>query len=374
MKVSIQEQGNKEYPSPRRHWKSMGALKYARDNALRIARDDFKQRYSSGAPPRQLMSDLHLGHEHVSFFINHLESILNDLPRGFYAIEIGAGTGIHAALLAAHGAGNVVATEYSWDDTTPHSAENAHTMYRLTQLHPALNSVYELVRDSSLTVTGVRFSPILHFVCADGRSLPFPDEITDFAYTINCLEHIHDLSSVFGEIERIVKFGGSFFASAQPLFFSAYGHHLADIFPLPWGHLLWERDELIDLVMKETDITRGWRNGNTLTRNRVEAILDECLNYVTPAEIRNSLRKGTWRVKGWSDITCPEDESLAREIRLFDAIKGIPAENIFLVGIHFHLQKVRSGRGIRLALRTSHIIRHRYRPLINFIKGFIRKA
>lgn len=348
---------------PTRLWRSPKALERARNVALRVARQALARRREAGGVQPLAMESHHEGSLHLEAFERHLRPLISTLPPKFRALEVGAGMGWHAALIAAHSEGRVLATEITWPSDSPHKVENAHTFHRMMKRAPALANVIELGREPSGELVGVHFGPRIGLACASGHALPVADEALDFVYSINCLEHIPAVGRALDEAARVLREGGIHFATTQPLFFSAQGGHLEDLFPIPWGHLLWESEELAALVVREAGPDREWLPGEPLQSKHVRSILDDYLNFATPAEIRGALKRGPWMVRAWMDFTDASDETLAHEMSLRDALKGVSPEALFLTGLHMVLEKRSRPHGLRAPLRLTHRTRRQLRKL-----------
>jgi SAM-dependent methyltransferase len=98
-----------------------------------------------------------------------MERILSVLPPAGRLLEIGAGTGQQAALLAAHG------------------------------------YAVEAIELAGSNYSADRIFPITDY---DGRSIPFPDASFDIVFSSNVLEHVPDLAAMHREIRRVLAPGG----------------------------------------------------------------------------------------------------------------------------------------------------------------------
>ncbi|MBK7643970.1 MAG: class I SAM-dependent methyltransferase [Planctomycetes bacterium] len=91
---------------------------------------------------------------------------------------------------------------------------------------------------------------------ADARSIPWPDQSFDLAFSSCAFEHIQDLGRALREIARVLRPGGVLVTSFAPIWSCAVGHHLwgrteegarvqflDPLIPL-FGHLLLEQGEL----------------------------------------------------------------------------------------------------------------------------------
>ncbi len=349
------------YPDLPALWGSRRALKRAREAALGVARETLARRRSEPAASTQVIEAHHLGYDHLRLFRAQLLPLASELPPGFRALEVGAGMGWHAALLAAHGAGQVIATEIEWSEETPFGLANVHALYRIAQEDEALALAARFVHDPEGHLISVSMPPGVGFVRASAECLPLASKSVDFLYAVNCLEHLPDPAGAFNEAERVLRVGGTCFMTTQPLFYSADGHHLDDIFPVPWGHLLWEPEALAELAVREAGKGREWKPGVPLRPQHLVDILRRELNYASPSDLRRVLRRGTWRLDGWVDVTAEPDEELARQIGVREAVQGVPAEALFLRGVTFRLTRRPAAEGLRMPFRFSHIFRRRVR-------------
>jgi SAM-dependent methyltransferase len=347
-----------------RLWRSPRALSRAREAALLIARSRLAERRRAAAVQTQVMADAHGGQNLLRLFRHAAPPILEAMPPGFRALEIGAGMAVFSSLLVAHGAGRVLATEILWAGETPFDEANAHTLCRLAEDEPRLRGVLGFDRQADGQVTRVRFDPRIGFARADAHALPVAPGSLDLVCSVNCLEHIPDVGRSFQEAARALRVGGMLFASTEPLWFSGAGHHVDEIFPLPWGHLLWEAEEFAEIVVREAGGDREWQPGEPLRPAHIVQILREEVNHASPAEIRRGLLAGPWQVHGWFDVADPADEALAREVGLREALRGVSAEALFLQGLQIWLVRTAKPQGLRWTLRLSHRTRRRLRRLI----------
>lgn len=88
----------------------------------------------------------------------------------------------------------------------------------------------------------------------------------DAAFSIAAFEHIERLGPALAQIHAALRPGGRLFAMFSPIWSAFDGHHLPEIrdcsgrafsfmkSPIPpWGHLLLQRDELLQYLLDETD-------------------------------------------------------------------------------------------------------------------------
>ncbi len=302
------------------------------------------------------MMEHHLGFNHLATFRAYMPDVVSALAPGFRAVELGAGMGWHAASLAGCGARLVVATDVCWKEKNPRHIENIHSFHRLGAREPRLLDVARISRDARGHLDGVEFAPSLAFVHADGARLPLPDQGVDLVYSFNVLEHLPDPAATFAEAARVLRTGGLHFGLTEMLYFSRFGHHLGEFFPVPWGHLLWTAEELADLAVRECP-GREWGPGVALSSPTLRDVLTNQLNFMSPRAMRDALRAGPWVVRAWSDLIDHEGIRVAREIGLPDLLGGIPFEALHLYGTAFRLAKDPNPRGLRAPLRFGWPVR-----------------
>lgn len=68
-------------------------------------------------------------------------------------------------------------------------------------LDPLVNEYYKL--------DGGTLFHKMHYVRAYSEDMPFPDEMFDFVFSINSLDHVDDLNETISEIKRVLKVGGT---------------------------------------------------------------------------------------------------------------------------------------------------------------------
>jgi SAM-dependent methyltransferase len=115
-----------------------------------------------------------------------------DLPRAGRALEVGCGS---ARLLARMGRAAPL---------------------ELVALDPAPNALG--VAERTAAIAGVR----MQRVRGDALSLPFPDASFDLVLSGGLLEHFREPEAVLGEMVRILRPGGTFYADVVPRKFSIY--------------------------------------------------------------------------------------------------------------------------------------------------------
>lgn len=365
-------------PSPERFWKSARHLHAARRKALRfaeanwLARQNAKKAAAKVAAaqtdaPEQAFSLHHSGEAHRAFFHQQLKPLIARLPRQFQALEIGAGMGMLSALLAAHSAGRVLATEMYWSNDSPTAFQHAGTYAHLLTVEETLRRVLKVESNAEHLPLKTAFNPKrMNLAIASAHDLPARSNRFDLVFSLNCLEHIPSVSAYTKEAHRVLKPGGRFFNSTMPLYASAYGHHCQEFYPLPWGHLLWEPEEFAQLILKGSRGRVEWIPGVPLTQEHILTQILPTLNAYTPKDFRRSLRSCPWKVEGFVEHQTPSDAQLAQELGLTNALRGLTPEDLLIHGYTFLLRKT-TGPTWNPALNLSSTIRKRFRSLTRFL-------
>lgn len=93
-----------------------------------------------------------------------------------------------------------------------------------------------------------QFGPRFELVVTGGESIPVEDNYFDHVYSIASLEHMANPLSVVREMVRVLKPGGVLYCSGGPFWFSAYGYHKKEKYPLltePWFHVAYTKEEYL---------------------------------------------------------------------------------------------------------------------------------
>jgi SAM-dependent methyltransferase len=85
----------------------------------------------------------------------------------------------------------------------------------------------------------------------EGFADDWPGGDFDVCLIADVLEHVENPADIATSARGLLRQGGIVIASTSPLFLSAYGHHLFDVFPgQPWAHLCEDFDR--DALMLQT--------------------------------------------------------------------------------------------------------------------------
>lgn len=105
--------------------------------------------------------------------------------------------------------------------------------------------------------------PPVNLRTVDAREpLPYDDGSFDAAFAWSVFEHVDDVPRALREIHRVLRPGGAFFLTINPLYYSAHGGHLWNVLDEPWIHLRLSEEELLDRIAK-VPLSADMAGGNT---------------------------------------------------------------------------------------------------------------
>lgn len=183
--------------------------------------------------------------------------------------------------------------------------------------------------------------PRVHYLKNPVEQMELDSNSFDMVFSFATMEHVPDISRGFAEMGRVVAPGGWIYSIASPLWNSPYGHHKPDLFHAhPWVHLLYSRDEIVDLC-KADNIAPGDDHG---VEYHVDYMLNPEFFNMTPAqpyidacavlEDFEVLRNG---------FDFLPDESLSAEVEKLLAEKGLTRQDLLAVTHYFIAKKSKGG-------------------------------
>lgn len=291
-----------------------------------------------------LAKDYHTGLGHIEQF---RRGVLPRLRRcgdlsGCRVLEVGAGAGYIATMLAATEVGYVVASDSDWARFSPHS--------------PFLTEAFQSIAREWKSDRGTGILPVnevvsfdsgrpefndkrLTFIQADGSCLPFPDGVFDAVIAHSCLEHFPDLEGVFGEMLRVLRSGGLLYAESEKFWGARDGSHLYEIFPAPWIHLL----AAADVLWRFYEADYGGKDilwpGRFVDREYFIGVLQRDLNRRGVRAIKKMLLQSGCDLVFWQQLSRPEDRILLRQLGLRRALRDWPLEELLTSYLAFGLRK-----------------------------------
>jgi SAM-dependent methyltransferase len=83
----------------------------------------------------------------------------------------------------------------------------------------------------------------IEFHTLDAQELLYGDEKFDLVFSLNAFEHIPDPIKAINEVSRVLRKGGFFYASFDPVWTADSGSHFIEYVNEPWLHLLSSVDD-----------------------------------------------------------------------------------------------------------------------------------
>jgi SAM-dependent methyltransferase len=162
----------------------------------------------------------------------------------------------------------------------------------------------------------------LEFKSIDVRSLD--DKNFDIIISKNSFEHIIELEDVFGAMKKRLKPGGRLYVGFSPLYNSPIGDHRLLGTKVPWGHILFSEQKLIDKYNKGRE-----------QKDRIESVYDLGMNKRSLAEF-----KALYDSSGLKITYYRVNVSKNPLAKIFSLVKRIPAlEEYFTYNMYCILDK-----------------------------------
>jgi ubiquinone/menaquinone biosynthesis C-methylase UbiE len=183
-------------------------------------------------------------------------------------LDVGAGMGWTTVTLAARTGAMIHGVDLRRYDSLTGRSFKAELLQRFERHLPVLMGEQDFKRFGEL--------PTLIDACSfqtmDAERLLFQDDLFDFVFSLNALEHIRRPERALRECSRVLKPGGQLFCLFMPIYFADSGHHLGGLIDIPWIHLLYDRSEIKQLIRasgkppNEVDNILDSLNGYSLKR------------------------------------------------------------------------------------------------------------
>lgn len=181
----------------------------------------------------------------------------------------------------------------------------------LSRLVAALGvrSVTGIDLDSSLierarTAQPVRDGVQPRFICATSAdAIDLPDASMDAVLCFDVLEHVLHYREIAREWRRVLRPGGRVLIWWMP-WLHPYGHHVESLIPVPWAHVLWAEDVLVETCARIYDSPsfepRVWdlEPDGRKKPNKWRAMRElPCLNRLTIRRFEATCRQAGLRVE-----------------------------------------------------------------------------
>lgn len=238
-------------------------------------------------------------------------------------LDVGPGKGWTTVLFAIKTAARTIAVDLEKYDR-PFALSTRAELLEIFNRHASLlKSVDGFSQDFDLRECIERCS----FFEMNAENIIFKDELFDFAFSLNSFEHISKPETALAEVARLLKPGGKAFLQFMPLYYSDYGNHLNHLLDVPWAHLLYDREQIKEMVIKAGKVA-----------NEVDNILDS-LNGYTLAQFNEVIANSSLKVVKKINATgFAKPESAASEE--FEILKKkFPEEELTTLGMILILEK-----------------------------------
>jgi len=195
-------------------------------------------------------------------------------------LEIGAGEGHLACLVAAFSGASVTGIDVVQYDDEPGSSTKQKLTKQLRLHRPLLRQTRDLRELGSEDGLSAVMARTKH-ITMDAEQMPLPEASFDFVYSLNVMEHISKPERALSEIRRVLRPGGLALLQYSPLYYSDSGSHLPGTlgFNRPWAQLLMSREDIKQAIVESGGVP-----------NEVDNILDS-LNGHPPRYYRDAVER-----------------------------------------------------------------------------------
>ena len=142
----------------------------------------------------------------------------------------------------------------------------------------------------------------IEFHKMDAQALIYGANKFDLVFSLNAFEHIPDPLQALKEAYRVLRPGGVFYASFDPVWTADSGSHFIHYGNQPWLHLLLDDDEFCDL-MRAAGATDPELNEYRSGMNRLPASYYETQLKLVGCEIFD-----LFTMRSWSGCVCSANE------------------------------------------------------------------
>lgn len=165
----------------------------------------------------------------------------------------------------------------------------------------------------------------IEFHTMDAQHLIYGDEKFDFVFSLNALEHIPDPIKAINEVWRVLRPGGMFYASFDPIWTADSGSHFLHYTKEPWLHLLVDDDEYCEL-MKSAGAVEWELNEYRTAMNRLPAGF-----YIK--NLKKNLEElfEKYHLNHWSGRVSEQNNKYG-DCAKVAKLTGIPAEELLIRG------------------------------------------
>ena len=145
--------------------------------------------------------------------------------------------------------------------------------------------ILEKYRDEAVNLAEKKgYADKFEFLCADAANTGFGDSSVDTIIINDAMEHVDNPEGVLRESLRILKQGGRLYINFPP-YFHPFGAHLSDAIYIPWVHLLFKEQTLMEAYKR---LTAGLPDGEERVNFRMSKDSEgrERLSYINKMTIK----------------------------------------------------------------------------------------
>lgn len=140
------------------------------------------------------------------------------------------------------------------------------------------------------------------FITGDASMMPFPEGTFDTIIMNDAMEHVEYPLEVLNECLRVLKEGGRLYVNFPP-FYHPYGAHLSDAIAIPWVHMFFSEETLVEGYK---ELVKALPDG----KDRIEFRIGEkegkeyfsYINHMTIKRFKKILTKTDFKVDYYREI------------------------------------------------------------------------
>jgi len=141
------------------------------------------------------------------------------------------------------------------------------------------------------------------FVLGDAANMPFEDNFFHTIIMNDAMEHVDEPLTVLEECHRVLKPGGRLYVNFPP-YYHPFGAHLSDAIGIPWVHIFFSDDTLIQAYK---DLVKDLPDGSTRINFRISTDENqrEYFSYINRMTIKrfNQILKDTnYNIKHYEEV------------------------------------------------------------------------
>ncbi|MCK9444006.1 MAG: class I SAM-dependent methyltransferase [Tissierellaceae bacterium] len=141
------------------------------------------------------------------------------------------------------------------------------------------------------------------FVLGDAANMPFEDNFFHTIIMNDAMEHVDEPLTVLEECHRVLKPGGRLYVNFPP-YYHPFGAHLSDAIGIPWVHIFFSDDTLIQAYK---DLVKDLPDGSTRINFRISTDENQreyfsYINRMTIKRFNQILRDTNYNRKYYEEV------------------------------------------------------------------------